>query len=35
VARVKFLASFNTREVTRTFTFSRCARATRAVNFIG
>ncbi len=35
VARVKFLASSNTRQVTRTFTFSRCARATRAVNFTG
>ena len=35
VAKVKFLASSQTREVTRTFTFTRCARAVRAVQFTG
>jgi hypothetical protein len=35
VAKVKFLASAQTREVTRSFTFTRCASAAKAVRFTG
>jgi hypothetical protein len=35
VARINFRAASQTRQVTRSITFTRCARAVKAVNFTG
>ena len=35
VAKIKFLASSQTKEATQTITFSRCARAVKTVKFTG